>query len=200
MKIGKALKLALKSLLALKMGEVNTSNGRLVWDSEEDLKAGDEVFVFVDGEDEPKAAPDGEYVTEDGKTIVVVEGKVSEIKDPEAEVADEPEVEAEAEVTDETEVKAEEQPIEEPAEEPIEEPEEEPETKSDEERIADLEERVNAIVSGINELINAIARLEGRIEELEGKLAKVEAPAAEPIEETEVEEGKKTRLSYLRKH
>lgn len=71
-------------------GRKGTDKGELVWEGEEDLKAGDEVFV--DGEDgELVAAPDGEYKTEDGKTIVVVEGKVAEIRDPEAEVA--PEVE-----------------------------------------------------------------------------------------------------------
>ena len=74
-------------------GRKGTDKGELVWEGEEDLKEGDEVFV--DGEDgELVAAPDGEYKTEDGKTIVVVEGKVAEIRDPEAEVApeDAPEV------------------------------------------------------------------------------------------------------------
>ena len=72
-----------------------TDKGELFWEGEEDLKAGDEVFVETDGERQP--APDGEYATEDGKVIVVVDGKVAEIKDPEAEVApaEEPEEVAE---------------------------------------------------------------------------------------------------------
>lgn len=70
-----------------RMGSVATDGGELVWEGEEDLKEGDEVFVESEGERTP--APDGEYKTEDGKTIVVVEGKVSEIRDPEAEVAPE---------------------------------------------------------------------------------------------------------------
>ena len=69
-------------------GRVATDNGELVWEGEDDLKEGDAVFVNGEG-DELVAAPDGEYKTEDGKTIVVVEGKVAEIRDPEAEVAPE---------------------------------------------------------------------------------------------------------------
>jgi polyhydroxyalkanoate synthesis regulator phasin len=66
-------------------GRKATDKGELLWDGEEDLKAGDEVFVVNEGERQP--APDGEYATEDGKVIVVVDGKVAEIKDAEAEVA-----------------------------------------------------------------------------------------------------------------
>ena len=68
---------------------IETDKGKLEWNNEEeDLKAGDEVFVR-DEEGNRIPAPDGEYKTEDGKTIVVVEGKVAEIRDPEAEVAPE---------------------------------------------------------------------------------------------------------------
>ena len=187
MKITERLKVMLKNILSIKMGEVNTDKGRLVWDGEEDLKAGDEVFQI--GEDnEPHPAADGEYITEDGKTIVVAEGKVAEIKDPEAEVAPEAE---------ETPIEAE---IEEPAAEPADEPELPAEEEKEEDRLAILEDKVNAIVEGLNEIINAIAGLEGRLAEVEGKLAKVEAPAADPIEEEiPIEEEKHTRLSYLRK-
>lgn len=187
MKITERLKVMLKNILSIKMGEVNTDKGRLVWDGEEDLKAGDEVFQIVD--DEPKPAEDGEYITDDGKTIVVAEGKVAEIKDPEAEVAPEEPVE-------EVSVEAAEEELPEPADEPeiVEEPVEE------EDRIANLEDKVNAILEGLNEIVNAIAGLEGRISEVEGKLASVEAPAAEPIEEEiPVEEERQTRLSYMRK-
>ncbi len=69
-------------------GRKGTDKGELIWEGEEDLKEGDEVFV--EGEDgELAPAPEGEYKTEDGKTIVVAEGKVAEIRDPEAEVAPE---------------------------------------------------------------------------------------------------------------
>lgn len=65
-------------------GSVKTDKGTLTWNGTEDLKEGDEVF----GEDgEP--AGDGDYVTEDGKTITVVDGKVASISDPAAEVSQE---------------------------------------------------------------------------------------------------------------
>lgn len=69
----------------VEMASKATDKGELFWEGDEDLKAGDEVFVENEGERQP--APDGEYATEDGKVIVVVDGKVAEIKDPEAEVA-----------------------------------------------------------------------------------------------------------------
>ena len=84
----------LKGLLArlakaiVSLGNITTDKGILSWDGEEDLKAGDSVYI-EDSEGERKPAEDGEYITEDGKTIVVVEGKVSEIRDPKAEVAPE---------------------------------------------------------------------------------------------------------------
>lgn len=68
-------------------GRKATDNGELIWDGEEDLREGDAVFIEEEGERRP--APDGEYRTEDGKTIVVVEGRVAEIRDTEAEVAPE---------------------------------------------------------------------------------------------------------------
>lgn len=67
-------------------GSVTTDKGVIYWDGDEDLKAGDRVEV-EDADGNRSAAEDGEYVTQDGKTIVVVNGEVSEIRDPEAEVA-----------------------------------------------------------------------------------------------------------------
>ena len=84
-------KAALSKMLAV-FGNVSTDKGILAWDGDEDLKAGDAVYTEdQDGNRNP--APDGEYVTSDAKTIVVADGKVAEIKDPEAEVAPEPETE-----------------------------------------------------------------------------------------------------------
>ena len=76
-----------------KFGRIATDNGELVWEGEGDLAEG--AAVFVEGEEGLTPAPDGEYKTEDGKTIVVVEGRVAEIRDPEAEVAPEPAVDEE---------------------------------------------------------------------------------------------------------
>ena len=76
-----------------KFGRIATDNGELVWEGEGDLAEG--AAVFVEGEEGLTPAPDGEYRTEDGKTIVVVEGRVAEIRDTEAEVAPEPAVDEE---------------------------------------------------------------------------------------------------------
>lgn len=66
-------------------GAVTTDKGVLAWDGDEDLKAGDSVYI-EDAEGERAPAADGDYRTEDGKIIAVADGKVSEIRDPEAEV------------------------------------------------------------------------------------------------------------------
>ena len=187
MKISEKLKIMLKSILSLQMGEVATDKANLIFDGE-DLKEGMDVFVM--GEDnEPVPAEDGDYTTEDGKVIKVVEGKVAEIVDAEAEVAEEP--------VEETEVQ--EEANEEVA--PAEEPAEEPADASIEDRVAAIEERLAAFVDGLNQIINSLAAIEDRLAEVEGKLAKVEAPAADPVDDTpEVEETThKTKLSYLRK-
>ncbi len=78
------LKAALAKAFAA-LGNVTTDKGVLAWDGDEDLKAGDSVYI-EDAEGNRTPAEDGDYKTEDGKTIVVVGGQVSEIKDPKAEV------------------------------------------------------------------------------------------------------------------
>ena len=78
-------KAALAKLLAA-FGNVSTDKGVLAWDGDEDLKEGDAVYI-EDTDGNRETAPDGDYVTSDAKTIVVADGKVSEIKDPEAEVS-----------------------------------------------------------------------------------------------------------------
>ena len=86
---------------------VTTDKGILAWDGEDDLKVGDNVFI-EDAEGNRVPAEDGDYKTDDQKTIVIAEGKVVEIKDPETDV--EPtEEEVPEEVTEEA---AEEQTLE----------------------------------------------------------------------------------------
>ena len=77
-------KAALAKMLQ-EFGNVTTDKGIISWDGDEDLKAGDPVYV-EDSEGNRTPAPDGDYKTDDNKVIVVVEGKVSEIKEAEAEV------------------------------------------------------------------------------------------------------------------
>lgn len=80
----KRFKAALAKVLA-EFANVTTDKGVLSWDGEDDLKAGDSVYVEdADGNRTP--AEDGDYKTDDGKVIKVVDGKVSEITDAEAEV------------------------------------------------------------------------------------------------------------------
>lgn len=67
-------------------GNVTTDKGILAWDGDDDLKVGDSVYV-EDSEGNRTPAEDGDYKTEEGKTIVVADGKVSEIKDPETQTA-----------------------------------------------------------------------------------------------------------------
>lgn len=83
------LKAALAKALA-EFGNITTDKGILAWNGEDDLKSGDSVYM-EDAEGNRTPAEDGEYKTEDNKTIVVVDGKVADILDPEAEVAPETE-------------------------------------------------------------------------------------------------------------
>ena len=84
----KKLKAALAKAFAA-LGNVTTDKGILAWDGDDDLKAGYKIYV-EDAEGNRTPAEDGDYRTEDGKTIVVVGGQVAEIKDPEAEVDSNP--------------------------------------------------------------------------------------------------------------
>lgn len=191
MKITQRLKIMLKGMLDIKMGEIATDKATLVFDGDE-LEVGKEVFVI--GEDgEPIPAEDGEYAA-DEKVIVVKDGVVAEIKEAEAENAPEnveEEGAAEQKMADENEAPA-------PADEPETEEGEEP---KEEDRIAALEAKVQEIVDAMNQIVNSIAAIEGRVAEVEGKLAKVEAPQAEPVDDEPINEKEqpKTKLSLMRK-
>lgn len=73
----KEIKFSLKKVLA-NFGQVETDKGVLEFVGEE-LTVGSEVYINSD------IAPDGEYLTPDGKTIVVESGLIKEIKEPVAE-------------------------------------------------------------------------------------------------------------------
>lgn len=154
MKINR-IKAILRSLL-VEMGEVATSKGVLVWSGEEDLKAGDAVKTLNEAGEEIDAE-DGEYRTEDKKVIIVKDGKVEEIKDDEAEVAEEQPV-------------AEEPTAEEAAEEmPI---DVEPKTEDERDlRISQLEAEIAEKTAEIDEKAAEIEALKARIAELENEPA-----------------------------
>lgn len=142
----------------MSFSQVETSKGTLYF-AEDEIAEG--VEVFVDGENEEKViAADGEYVLEDGRIVVVVEGKVSEIREKEVEEEKpaEEEVKVDVEAEDETETEVE-----------VVEPQPE-ERDVNEERIAALEEKVA-------ELVSKVAELEGVVAEIATK------PIVEPIVE-----------------
>lgn len=87
-KIREALARALEIVeQEVEFGSVTTDKGILVWDGEDDLKAGFTVSV-EDSDGNRSSAPDGDYKTQDGKVIRVASGKVSEIVDDKAEVSE----------------------------------------------------------------------------------------------------------------
>jgi hypothetical protein len=148
------IKLELARMLS-NFTDLKTSSGVLTWDSDEDLRAGMDVYV-QDENGEYKPAEDGEYVTEDGKTIVVKDGKVESVTDPKAEV--DPEEAAKAEV----DAACGKRKVE-TAEEPV-----DPEvaTDGDKETVTDA---IDAIHREINELYDIVDKLVKKVAELEGK-------------------------------
>ena len=78
----KSFKMFFRSLLT-KLGEVKTDKAVLTYDGDGELEVGMEVFVETDDDNniEFMHPEDGEYVMEDGRTIVVKAGIVEEIKD-----------------------------------------------------------------------------------------------------------------------
>lgn len=73
----KEIKFSLKKVLA-NFGQVETDKGVLEFVGEE-MTVGSEVYI------NSEIAPDGEYLTPDGKTVVVESGLIKEIKEPVAE-------------------------------------------------------------------------------------------------------------------
>lgn len=169
MKLGK-LKIALQKMLAETFAQVSTNKGILAWDGDAEMpEVGDAVYSF-DEDGNQISVEDGEYKLDDGTIIVVENGKVAEIRDPEksnAESEGEGESQEDAPADSGEDVPDGEQEAEEDV--PAPEAEEEPVDERDA-RIAELEAR-------IAELMAENEELRARIAELEGK------PAAEPAEE-----------------
>lgn len=80
----KSFKMFFRSLLT-KLGEVKTDKAVLTYDGDGELEVGMEVFVETGAEDsiEYVHPEDGEYLAEDGRTIVIKDGFVEEIKEAE---------------------------------------------------------------------------------------------------------------------
>lgn len=165
MKINRIKELARRILC--EFGEVATDKGILVWDGDEDLKSG-HIVRIMDTEGNETAAEDGEYVTDDNKTIVVVDGKVAEIRDPEAEV--------------------------EPEDEPNPQQENAPEDNPNpEENAPEAEQEPDEKDARIKELEAEIEEKDARIAELEAKVAELEKePAGENAQEAFRKQKEKT--------
>ena len=74
-----------------KFVEANLVDGIMVQQDGEEFEIGKELYVVT--EEGKSLAPDGEHETEDGKILVVVEGKITEIKEKEeVQVEETPEV------------------------------------------------------------------------------------------------------------
>lgn len=170
--------------LLLQFATVKTDKAVLEYDGEE-LAVGTEVFI-TDENGERKPAEDGNYVTEDEKTIVVSDGKVTEILEKENEVEPEeeeaPAEETNEEVTAEEEV-TEETPAEEVSEEVVEEvPSEELNALT--ERLTALEDKVNEILAIVEKLVEKSETDSNAVEE---RLSKIEKMSASKTIEEEFE-------------
>ena len=87
MKLKEKFKLLMKSVF-VQFGSAMTDKGiALIWDGDEDVKVGDNVYQEVEnenGEIDYIAVDAGEYILEDGRTVVVdEESKVAEIREKE---------------------------------------------------------------------------------------------------------------------
>lgn len=114
MKINKIKEMLRKLIVEVECGTIATDKGIIAWDGDEDLKEGDKVYTITE-ENEEQKIEDGDYTTEDGKIIVVVDSTVAEIKDAESEVApteeeEMPQENAEEAPTSEEEPSVEEEP------------------------------------------------------------------------------------------
>ena len=145
--------LTLKKAL-LQFAEVVTDKGTLTIDGE--LAVGVDVYIG------DEVAADGEYVLEDGRIVVVTEGKVSEIKEAEP-----------AEPTEPAEPVANAEPTE-PATEPTTEP---TEPAYDEKQAV-----INDLTAKVAELEAELIEKENKITELEAKLAELEKPVDQPLD------------------
>ena len=165
------IKTALSKLIADTFASITTDKGILYYDEDE---IAIDVAVFIENEDgERTPAEDGEYILDDGRTIVVADGKIAEIR----------------------EAAAEEEPAEEPAAEEVE-AEEEVENPTNEGE----ENEVDAIVAlrkEVNELYQIVDILKSRIEALEKEPAR--EPAEEEFSKVKIGEVKNTQLDNLRK-
>lgn len=110
LKLKEKFKLLMKSVFVQFGSAMTDKNIAIIWDGDEDIKVGDNVYQEVENENDEIdyiAVDAGEYILEDGRTVVVdEESKVAEIREKEEEKPAEPETPAEMEETPAPEVPA----------------------------------------------------------------------------------------------
>lgn len=131
--------------ILVEFGTVSTDKGVIAFDGDE-LEAGMAVSG-VDEEGNEVSLEDGDYRTEDGKIIVIADGKVVSIEDIDAEVSSENPEETPEEMED-------------PQPETNPEPEAEPEVDEKDELIKQLQAEIERLTAENEELKNRIAELE----------------------------------------
>ncbi len=157
----KSIKEALKAMIRqMEFSTATTDKGVIGWDVDGDIEVGTEVYL-VDENGDRQPIEDGDYVLEDGRTVVVKDSKVEEIKEKAEETVEEPTNEP---TTEETKVEENEEP-----------------TDTEVENPDGTEEKDNTAIEElrkeVNELYDLVDKLTKRIEELENK------PAAQPVQE-----------------
>ena len=176
----KSFKMFFRSLLT-KLGEVKTDKAVLTYDGDGELEVGMEVFVETEADDtiEYMHPEDGEYVMEDGRTIVIKDGFVEEIKE-----------------------KVEEKPMEpatEPTTENMAEPME-PVTEPTETMEPVTEEPVFDAEAAYNELLAEVQTLKAELQELKDKVnSLLEVPAEEDAFSKQTKDEKKEHKGFMMK-
>lgn len=149
----------------VQMTDVKTKDG-IILSFEGELVSGIEIFQVDENGKTP--AITGEYILEDGQTIIVAEGKVTEVKMPEDPI-ETPETEDVLPVAEMVEEPIEEKPIE---EKPIE-----------DDRIKKLEDEILQIKNILSELVNEMGKTELKEEiKQDLKLSKIKIKSEEKIE------------------
>ena len=162
--------------LLIKYSVVKTDKAVLEYDGN-DLVAGMDVYI-TDENGDKVPAEDGEYVTEDNKTITVKDGKVESIVDPSAEV------------DAEEEEKKEDEPMVEPiVEEPM--PEDKKEDEEEKVSLEDINTSIDELRKEVDELYKIVDGLMNKVgenrDEADERLKKLECkslakPASEEFE------------------
>lgn len=170
----KSFKMFFRSLLT-KLGEVKTDKAVLTYDGDGELEVGMEVFVETESDDtiEYMHPEDGEYLAEDGRTIVIKDGFVEEIKEAQAQ-----------------------EPTTEPATENMEEPMEpttEPVTEEPAEPTFDAEAAYNEVLAEMQALKAELQELKDRVNSL------LEVPAEEDAFSRQTKEEKNEHKGFMMK-